>query len=85
LRIRIGAAQARASHLRSSILLLWAHSRQTHVPTTASDGETLLAPFERRMLAGMIRAGLATIEGENVKAGSRIGITEAGRRVLERY
>jgi hypothetical protein len=33
----------------------------------------------------MIRAGLATIEGENVKAGSRIGITEAGRRVLERY
>jgi hypothetical protein len=37
------------------------------------------------MLVGLIRAGLATIEGENVKAGRCISITEAGRRALESY
>jgi hypothetical protein len=43
--------------------------------------------FKRRMLANLIRAGLATAQRENIKAGSlavgRIRITEAGRRALE--
>jgi hypothetical protein len=43
--------------------------------------------FKRRMLANLIRAGLATAQRENIKAGSlavgRVRITEAGRRALE--
>jgi hypothetical protein len=44
--------------------------------------------FTRRMLAPLIRAGLATTR-KNLKAGSqsigRVRITEAGRRALEGY
>jgi hypothetical protein len=43
--------------------------------------------FKRRMLASLIRAGLATAQRENIKAGSlavgRVRITEAGRQALE--
>jgi hypothetical protein len=47
--------------------------------------------FNRRMLASLIRAGLATAQPETIKAGSqslgrsrgRVMITEAGRRALE--
>jgi hypothetical protein len=39
------------------------------------------------MLASLIRAGLATAQRENIKAGSlavgRVRITESGRRALE--
>jgi hypothetical protein len=42
--------------------------------------------FKRRMLASLIRAGLATAQRENIKASlavGRIRITDAGRRALE--
>jgi hypothetical protein len=43
--------------------------------------------FKGRMLSELIRSGLATAQGENIKAGSqsvgRVRITEAGRRALE--
>jgi hypothetical protein len=53
--------------------------------------ETLLRTygFTLRMLAGLIRAGLATAQRQTVKAGGqaikviRIRITEAGRRAIE--
>lgn len=53
--------------------------------------ETLLRTygFTLRMLAGLIRAGLATAQRQTVKAGGqaikviRIRITEAGRREIE--
>jgi hypothetical protein len=45
--------------------------------------------FTRRMLAVLIRAGLATTQRKNREAGSqsigRVRITEAGRRALEGY
>jgi hypothetical protein len=40
----------------------------------------------RRMLASLIRAGLATAQRENIETGSpagRVRITEAGRRAIE--
>jgi hypothetical protein len=43
--------------------------------------------FKRRMLASLFRAGLATAQRENIKAGSqavgRVRITDAGKRALE--
>jgi hypothetical protein len=42
--------------------------------------------FARQTIARLLRAGLATTERENLKAGQSIGrlrITEAGRRALE--
>jgi hypothetical protein len=43
--------------------------------------------FTRTALVRLIRAGLATTQRENLKAGSRsigrVRITEAGRRALE--
>jgi hypothetical protein len=42
--------------------------------------------FARQTIARLVRAGLATTERENLKAGQSIGrlrITEAGRRALE--
>jgi hypothetical protein len=42
--------------------------------------------FSRQTMARLVRAGLATTERENLRAGQSIGrlrITEAGRRALE--
>jgi hypothetical protein len=45
--------------------------------------------FTRRMLARLVRIGLATTQRENTEAGSqslgRVRITEAGRQALEGY
>jgi hypothetical protein len=56
-------------------------------PFGVSEAIMFAQGFKRRMLASLIRAGLATAQRENIKAGSlavgRIRITEAGRRALE--
>jgi hypothetical protein len=71
----LGAEQRRA-------LQLLANS-----PLGASETMMFANGFTRRMLAGLIRAGLATAQRQNIKAGSqavgRVRITEAGRRALE--
>jgi hypothetical protein len=57
------------------------------IPFGATDATMSTNGFTRRMLAGLIRAGLVTVRRE--KAGGqlvgRVRITEAGRRVLEGY
>jgi len=56
-------------------------------PFGVSEAIMFAQGFKRRMLASLIRAGLATAQRENIKAGSlavgRVRITEAGRRALE--
>jgi hypothetical protein len=56
-------------------------------PFGVSEAIMFAQGFKRRMLASLIRAGLATAQRENIKAGSlavgRIRITEAGRRALK--
>jgi hypothetical protein len=57
-------------------------------PFGVSESAMFLNGFERQMLLRLIRAGLATTEREDLKAGPSIGrvrITEAGRRALEGY
>jgi hypothetical protein len=55
---------------------------------SVTESAMFLNGFERQTLERLIRAGLATTEREDLKAGSqyigRIRITEAGRRALER-
>jgi hypothetical protein len=55
-------------------------------PFGATEATMLDAGFERRMLMGLVRVGLA-VRRENLKAGSqsvgRFRITDAGRRALE--
>jgi hypothetical protein len=69
----LGAEQRRA------LLLL------AGLPFGATEAAMFANGFTRRMLAGLIRAGLATAERE--KAGGqlvgRVRITEAGKRALE--
>jgi hypothetical protein len=73
----LGAEQRRALQLLASS------------PFGASEAMMFANGFTRRMLARLIRTGLATTQRENLKAGSqsigRVRITEAGRRVLEGY
>jgi hypothetical protein len=56
------------------------------IPFGATETAMFLDGFERYMVARLIRAGLATTEREDLKAGSqsigRIRITEAGRRAI---
>ncbi len=58
-------------------------------PFGATEATMFATGFRRRVLTGFIRAGLATVQRENVKAGSqvagRVRITEVGRRALEGY
>jgi hypothetical protein len=58
-------------------------------PFGATETNLLATGFERRMLAKLIRAGLATVQRENLKDSSqsigRVRITEAGRRALDGY
>ena len=58
------------------------------IPFGATDAAISANGFTRRMLAGLIRAGLVTTQRE-VKAGGqlvgRLRITEAGRRAIEGY
>jgi hypothetical protein len=74
---RLGAQQRRALQLLASS------------PFGASEAMMFANGFTRRMLARLIRTGLATTQRENLKAGSqsigRVRITEAGRRALEGY
>jgi hypothetical protein len=75
----IGTEQRRALQLLASS------------PFGVSEATMFAQGFKRRMLASLIRAGLATAQPENIKAGSqslgrshgRVRITEAGRRALE--
>jgi hypothetical protein len=75
----LGAEQRRALQLLASS------------PFGVSEATMFAQGFNRRMLASLIRAGLATAQPENIKAGSqslgrsrgRVMITEAGRRALE--
>ncbi len=57
------------------------------IPFGVTDTAMFVNGFHRRTLANLIRAGLATVQRENLKAGSqsigRVRITEAGRRALE--
>jgi hypothetical protein len=57
------------------------------IPFGATDATMSANGFTRRMLAGLIRAGLVTVRRE--KAGGqlvgRVRITEPGRRALEGY
>jgi hypothetical protein len=74
---RLGAEQRRALQLLASS------------PFGASEAIMVAHGFTRRMLAGLVRAGLATARGKTVKAGDnaiavgRVRITAAGRRALE--
>jgi hypothetical protein len=72
---RLGAQQRRALQLLASS------------PFGASEAMMFANGFTRRMLARLIRTGLAATQRENLKAGSqsigRVRITEAGRRALE--
>jgi hypothetical protein len=74
---RLGAQQRRA--------LQWLAG----IPFGATETAMFLNGFERKMLVRLIRAGLATTEREDLKAGSqsigRVRITEAGRRALQGY
>jgi hypothetical protein len=58
-------------------------------PLGATETAMFVNGFNRKMLVRLIRAGLATTEREDIKAGSqsigRVRITEAGRRALEGY
>ncbi len=71
----LGAEQRRALRLLASS------------PFGASEATMVANGFKRRLLADLIRAGLATAQRENINAGSqpvgRVRITEAGRRALE--
>jgi hypothetical protein len=58
------------------------------IPFGVTESALAINGFERHTLERLIRAGLATTERENLKAGQSIGrvrITEAGRRALEGY
>jgi hypothetical protein len=74
---RLGPEQRRALQLLAGI------------PFGATEAAMFLNGFERQTLVRLIRAGLATTEREDIKAGSqsigRVRITEAGRRALEGY
>lgn len=58
-------------------------------PFGATEAAMFLSGFKRQTLARLLRAGLATTQGENLKDGSqsigRIRITEAGRRAIQGY
>jgi hypothetical protein len=59
------------------------------IPFGATEAAMFLNGFERQTLVRLLRAGLATLQRENLKAGSqsigRVRITEAGRRALKGY
>ena len=59
------------------------------IPFGATEATMFANAITRKTLVSLIRAGLATAQRENLKAGSlsigRIRITEAGRRALEGY
>ncbi len=59
------------------------------IPFGVTESALVLNGFERQTLERLIRAGLATTERDDLKAGrqsiGRIRITEAGRRALEGY
>ncbi len=71
----LGAEQRRALRLLASS------------PFGASEATMIANGFKRRLLADLIRAGLATAQRETLKADrqriGRVTITEAGRRVIE--
>jgi hypothetical protein len=73
---RLGSQQRRALQLLAGI------------PFGSTEAALFLNGFERHTLVRLIRAGLATTEREDIKAGSqsivRVRITEAGRRALVR-
>jgi len=58
-------------------------------PFGATEAVMLAHGFTRRILAGLVRAGLATARGKTAKAGDneitvgRVRITDAGRRAIE--
>jgi hypothetical protein len=74
---RFGAEQRRALQLLASS------------PFGAAEAIMLAHGFTRRMLAGLVNAGLATARGNTFRAGGsmikveRYRITDAGRRVIE--
>jgi hypothetical protein len=74
---RLGAEQHRALQLLAS------------TPFGATEAIMLVHGFTRRMLARLVRTGLAAVRSEVVKVGSRpievgrVRITAAGRRALE--
>ena len=74
---RLGAEQRRALQLLAG------------VPFGATQTAMFVNGFARQTLKRLLRAGLATTQGENLNAGSpsigRFRITEAGRRALEGY
>jgi hypothetical protein len=56
------------------------------IPFGINDTALLLNGFSRDTITRLVRAGLATTERKNLKAGQSIGrvrITESGRRALE--
>jgi hypothetical protein len=59
------------------------------IPFGATEAVMLVHGFKRETLMPLIRAGLATIQCENLTTGSlsigRVRITEAGRQALEGY
>ncbi len=67
----------------------WALQLLAGIPFGVTESALFLNGFGRSMVMGLIRAGLATTERDDLKAGSqsigRIRITEAGRRALEGY
>jgi hypothetical protein len=71
----LGAQQRRALQLLAD------------TPFGATEAAMAANGFTRTALVRLIRAGLATTQRENLKAGSRsigrVRITEAGRRALE--
>jgi hypothetical protein len=57
-------------------------------PFGATEAAMFLNGFKRQTLVRLLRAGLATTERQNLKAGlssGRVRITEAGRRAIEGY
>jgi hypothetical protein len=58
------------------------------IPFGVTDTAMFVNGFARQTLVRLTRAGLATTERENLKAGQSVGrvrITETGRRALEGY
>jgi hypothetical protein len=58
------------------------------IPFGVTEAAMSVNGFARQTIVRLVRAGLATAERENPKAGQSIGrvrITEAGRRALEDY
>ena len=69
-----------SAELRRALQLL------ADIPFGVTDTAMFANGFARDTIVRLVRAGLATTERENLKAGRSVGrlrITEAGRRALE--